>query len=170
MKFLSQLFLSAVVLAAGSSIALAETTVFVDDGVLYGLSDSSVFKSDLSTGERTVTFSDGGEMKWQSLQPSGQGHSGLQHIPDGVVWIEARSDVWEFPKSEGMQADPAADASLQGACSSQANALAAAIQGVQAACSGGNEESGACISAIDFYDAAEMTYNACIRREFEEIK
>lgn len=170
MKSILSLFLSAVVLVACPAVASAETVVFLDDGVLYGVSGSSVLKSDLSTGERTITFLDGSELTWQSWQSDRQSQSADQNFPAGVQWIGVKVDVREFLKPEGSKLDPFADASIQAACSSESNALVAAIQGVQAACSGDNDESDECISAMNFYDSAESAYNRCIRRNFENIK
>jgi len=167
MRFPSFLFLSAVLLVAGPAIAAAETIVFMDDGVLYGVSGSSVLKSDFSTGKHAISYSDGSEVSWQSERQSQSAH---QSFDAGVEWIGVKVDVREFLKPEGSKLDPFADASLQSACSAQANALIAAIQAVEAACSGDGAGSQECADASIYYDSASYAYTRCIQRNFEKEK
>lgn len=153
------------VLIALSHSALADSRVFIDGDFLYGVSEDSVFKSDLLTGEREIKYRNGRTVQWQdsSADPS-RGHIGnrigLQFMMVGA------------PKVDGSYSTEAArdgGAFTQGSCTSEANTLKAAVDLVQTAC-GGGEDTASCSSARTAYDEAQAAYKSCIQRNFEKIK
>ncbi len=140
----------AVVLTLIASVAVAKdpvpAEVFIDDGVLYGVTSDSLMRLDLQSGSGSVTWKDGqaialDQMPNRSLEQGAWSKIGLIHLSNTAA-----------QRSTG--------------CSAQASAVQAAVSLVESACSGGPSDS--CDAAMVALDAANAAYIGCLRQFLQE--
>jgi len=136
------------VFGSGASADYGETpaTVFLDCYVLYGTSENGVLRADFESGMITLIDASGRKQQLQgelsSMNRSAQlEQSGLQFIGGPL-------------------------AQRGGSCSSQAQAVQAAVSLVQSACANG--QSASCTSAISAMHDAYDAYATCLRHHLQQ--
>lgn len=147
-----------------SSAVSAQTSVFIDDGVLYGVSNDSVLKNDLRTGDRTISYRDGHSTQWQSNDIVLD--SSMDVSMPSFVWVGASQGSMSTSEFS-LESEKDQGHFLQGNCQQEANALIAAINFVQTACSGDGAGSQTCQNAQNAYDSASASYQLCLRTFLE---
>lgn len=119
--------------------------VVIHKGVVLGSGPQGLFSHDIATGEVTVRTRDGSQSRFR-LEPSAL----PKRFPD-LVWVGSEQTDDFGPRAKQ-------------ACSREAEALGAAVAGVQASCSGSGSGSATCAAAMAFYHSAQGDYAMCIRQ------
>ena len=155
-------FVAAIVLSGFSPTAAGQSArvLVVDEHELFSTSEESFLRHNLATGALAITFIDGQRLTFE-LDPS------PYSAPPGLA---ASLTVHPGGAYAGRDGVPGSQLLGGGPCSSQANALTAAIALVEAACSGDGAGTSPCHSAMDAYAEASIAYFQCMHQYYEQIK
>jgi len=141
------------------------TTVFIDNGIIYGVSQDSILRSDPGTGEILITYSDGSAVYQQNQPLHSPDFDALLSLTDEPMWIHGSAPN-RRGKGDQLQSSTSGAGPLSEPCAQEANALIAATQAMQAACSG--DDAATCASAHSHYVQAESAYSSCMRHHLQE--
>lgn len=143
--------------SAATAFEMDWPNVFVDNGVIYGVSNTALISKDLQTGVIRIDYADGNSFE----SDSGNASVGLKDV-SGVfeqrIWI---SRGQAKPGFGGLEQD----VELQGMCASKAAGVVAAMALMDSACEDGPSLD--CSGAQAAFDRAVSAYSACVRHFLE---
>jgi len=153
---------------SSANSALASQTLFIDRGLFYGVTETSVIKIDVATGENSIHYADGHVVNWQDRISARDGwRSAELGVSEGFIWLASKEG--SRPAKQSRSGQEASGEFLRSSCSGQARALQEAVDAVDAACSGGGAGSDACAVAQDLLNLAYLNFLQCVNRPPDTI-
>ena len=145
--------------------ATAFQTLFIDNGILYGVTERSVVKVDRTTGERSIHYADGQVVEWtESDASAGLRSSSDERVPSsdiGFLWIGSKNAPRPSSASAPGSAD-SADFVDDTACARQSRLFRSAVGLVESACSDGGSGPAVCGAATGLMKKGYSSYVACL--------
>lgn len=154
--------------AANADSALASQTLFIDRGVFYGVTETSVIKIDVTTGENSIQYADGQVLHWPDRVSARDIERSYDlDVGGGLIWLASKEGA--RPAKQFRSGPEVSGEFLRSSCSEQARALQEAVDAVDAACSGGGAGSDACAKAQDLLNLAFLNFLECVNRPPDTI-
>lgn len=144
--------------SAATAFEMDWPNVFVDNGVLYGVSNTALFTKDLKTGVIRIDYADGNTFE-SDIERASSVSKEVSTVLDQRVWI---SRGQAKPGFGGLERDE----ELQGVCAGAAAGVNAAVAYAQSACEGGS--SAACDTAQFALQDAVANFQQCLRTFLSE--